>query len=114
MVKSSGTDKINQKDLQGTLHKMPILNRCFANTDPVYGLNMAQKPHQMGNLVQRGTGRCLAAPKIRAQGYTSLWPVPLKNVIRVQKKRVLLLLKFADGTKLGEATNNSEAANSSG
>lgn len=75
---------------------------------------MAQKPHQMGNLVQRGTGRCLAAPKIRAQGYTSLWPVPLKNVIRVQKKRVLLLLKFADGTKLGEAMSNSEAANSSG
>lgn len=74
---------------------------------------MAQKPLQMGNLVQRGTGRCLAAPKIRAQGYTSLWPVPLKNVIRVQMG-VLLLLKFADGTKLGEATNNSEAANSSG
>lgn len=33
MVKSSGADKINQEDLQGTLHKMPILHRYFAKTD---------------------------------------------------------------------------------
>lgn len=75
---------------------------------------MAKKPLHMGNLVQRGTGCCLAAPRIIAQGYTSLCSVPLKNVIRVQKKRVLLLMKFADGTKLGEATSNSEAVDSSG
>lgn len=74
---------------------------------------MAKKPLQMGHLVQRGTGRCLAAPRIIAQGYTLLWPVPLKNVIGVQMG-VLLLLPFADGTKLGEATSISEAANSSG
>lgn len=36
----------------------------------------------------------------------SLWSEPFKNIIRVQKKRALMLIKIADGTRHGGAIDS--------
>lgn len=67
------------------------------------GSNMGKQQLHVGN--QRGKECSLRAPRSTAQGYILL--LPFKNVIRVQKKRVLMLIKIADGTRLGGAMDSS-------
>lgn len=109
LVKSSGADRINQKNLQGTLHKMSTL-KYFMKTDsaPSLWLENGQETNACGKSspkVQRSSSGSSKRHSTGSSAGISLWTVPFHSS---EEETVLLLIKFADDRKLGEGMGNNK------